>query len=762
MGTRQAAAVMVAIALAVMMTASAVGASDILVSHNLGQAAYSASSSYDSGYLPHLAFDGLTTSGWNAGDFYGWIEVDLGRVFELSKISLSCFSSGQQTHEIRYSLAAIGSSGSYTLATVSGQTSFLHTFSPGTKAQYIQVRTTSSPDWTNWNEIRVYSPSCIVTGTVSSTANGLDAVAGVTIAAPNGRYSTATNTSGVYSKVIPAGDITLMATKTGYLTAFGSVVAQANDTVTLDFDLKSVVSVDKIRETRTLADGTGVSLTQVAATSGSGTFTDGSYYVEDTDRTSGIRIVPAEGADAVNIGDRANFSGVMSTVAATGERFVDQAFVQNKVVGTPVRPLGTANRSVVEQGMSLSGLLTTVWGKVTYKDPTRAFMYVDDGSNADDGSGYVGLKVILDETSDAVVSVAAAPNEYAAVTGIVQPASLAGAFKIRAIRVRNYTNVQVVGETIVLPAQIPGKLSFDDVVPGTVVVRSTYLPGQPSTITYELGLDYVVDNAQGTIARTATSRIPDFSTNVLYGQHNFDHSQFPGYGNGPFIVFVDYQTTNGRPFAIPTDQSALLTKTSAKLSAGGPFKIIAFGDSITAGGEASSVALRYPNRYAQSLQARFPQAQIVMENGATGGDTSSDGLARLQEKVLSRSPDLVLVAFGMNDHNILPIGVPVGTFEQNLTTMVNSIVANTGAEVILISTFPPNPEWAFGSHQMNLYAAATQRVAANRHCAYADLYSVWTMVTQRKDSPSLLNNNINHPADFGHWLYLQALEAVEF
>jgi hypothetical protein len=35
-------------------------------------------------------------------------------------------------------------------------------------------------------------------------------------------------------------------------------------------------------------------------------------------------------------------------------------------------------------------------------------------------------------------------------------------------------------------------------------------------------------------------------------------------------------------------------------------------------------------------------------------------------------------------------------------------------------------------------------------------------VLKRKDPSSLLGNNINHPNDFGHWLYVVALEGLKF
>src|SRR5205814_500618 len=159
----------------------------------------------------------------------------------------------------------------------------------------------------------------------------------------------------------------------------------------------------------------------------------------------------------------------------------------------------------------------------------------------------------------------------------------------------------------------------------------------------------------------------------------------------------------------------------------------------------------------------YPIAQITVENGATGGDNTVMGLARLNEKVLSRNPDLLLVAFGMNDHNLPGVGgVAVADFKNNLKQIVNRVRDKTGADVILLSTFPPNPDWHYSSHAMQQYAQATKEAADECKVAYADVYGVWQRALQRKDPPSLLANNINHPNDFGHWLYLQALMALKF
>jgi len=123
-------------------------------------------------------------------------------------------------------------------------------------------------------------------------------------------------------------------------------------------------------------------------------------------------------------------------------------------------------------------------------------------------------------------------------------------------------------------------------------------------------------------------------------------------------------------------------------------------------------------------------------------------------------PDLALVGFGMNDHNIG--GPDPAKFTSNLVTIVKMIRERKGAEVILFSAFPPNDDWHYGSHRMGLFAEATKQAAAEAKCAYVDVWSTWKMVLQRKDQSSLLGNNINHPNDFGHWMYEQAFEAMEF
>lgn len=314
-----------------------------------------------------------------------------------------------------------------------------------------------------------------------------------------------------------------------------------------------------------------------------------------------------------------------------------------------------------------------------------------------------------------------------------------------------------VGESVVFIGEEPAALAHLPVPGEPISVFNAYWPGD-RTMEYAAGRDFAVDHSTGTLRRLPGSRLPDFRDNVLYGKEEFDHGRFPGFGNTVFFAYVDYVYRPALDWPIQPPQVQFLKETRALLKAGKAVRIVAFGDSITAGGDATRPELVFWRRWAADLQARYPRAQVTAVNGATGGDSTVQGLERLQVKVLEERPDLVLIGFGMNDHNVG--GVPVPQFEQNLKEMVARIRNATGAEVVLFSAFPPNPKWKYGTHRMADYAVATDRVAREEGCAYADVYRNWQALAARKKPEDLLGNNINHPNDFGHWVYFRVFQEL--
>jgi len=321
------------------------------------------------------------------------------------------------------------------------------------------------------------------------------------------------------------------------------------------------------------------------------------------------------------------------------------------------------------------------------------------------------------------------------------------------------------GESVAFIGEEPAALAHLALRKYPLVIRSIYLvdaeaaTNQSQTnLQYVEGRDFVVNYEQGTVRRTPGSRLPDFRTNMLYGQEGFDHSKFPGFGNTGYFAFVDYGYVPSAAWPVQKRQTQFLKATQRTLERGGELRIVAFGDSITAGGDASRPELIFWRRWSDELQRKYPRAHVTTSNGATPGDTTIQGLQRLQAKVLEQSPGLVLIGFGMNDHNVN--SVPLAKFEQNLTEMISRIRKQTGAEIILFSAFPPNPKWKFGSHRMEEYAAATAAVAEQTACAYADVFNNWQTLSARKKPEDLLGNNVNHPNDFGHWIYFRVFQEL--
>ncbi len=333
--------------------------------------------------------------------------------------------------------------------------------------------------------------------------------------------------------------------------------------------------------------------------------------------------------------------------------------------------------------------------------------------------------------------------------------------KPRNIHIRKPMNIQ--GESLVLASTIPGKLCFDSINSKSVIVRSTYLPNDSMGKVYSEGIDYTVDYRYGEIKRTVTSSIPDYSENPLYGKKDFDHSQYSNYSNHTYFVWIDYATKNGQELTIPNDQSKYLVNFRKKLEMGVPVTVVSYGNSITAGGEASSTDLRFQYRWGNYLKRIFPKANLKIEDVSIPGYTSTQGVEWWDDYIGKTSPDLVLVGWGMNDHNVQSVGGNTPErYKKNLVKLVGMIKERKKAEVILYSSCPPNDDWHYGSHSMERYAEATKEAALESNCAYVDVYDTWKIVLERKDQSSLLGNNINHPNDFGHWLYEQSFEAITF
>ncbi|WP_022666688.1 arylesterase [Desulfospira joergensenii] len=91
-------------------------------------------------------------------------------------------------------------------------------------------------------------------------------------------------------------------------------------------------------------------------------------------------------------------------------------------------------------------------------------------------------------------------------------------------------------------------------------------------------------------------------------------------------------------------------------------RIVCFGDSLTRGYGAGK-GKDYPSRLAE-------MTGIEVINSGMSGNTTADGLARLEDDVLSYEPDVVLITLGGND---MKNRVNVDTARANLVSIIQRI-----------------------------------------------------------------------------------------
>ncbi len=162
--------------------------------------------------------------------------------------------------------------------------------------------------------------------------------------------------------------------------------------------------------------------------------------------------------------------------------------------------------------------------------------------------------------------------------------------------------------------------------------------------------------------------------------------------------------------------------------------IICFGDSLTQG-EGASPGHDYPSLLAQQL------GRTVI-NAGVNGNTTRDGLARLDHDVLSHDPRLVIVEFGGND---FLRSVPWKELFANLDEMVRRI-QERGAMVVLVGVQPG----LFGDAAREEY----ERIAHARRAAFMP------NILEGVFSDPNLKSDALHPNDAGYQRIAERISTV--
>jgi acyl-CoA thioesterase I len=247
--------------------------------------------------------------------------------------------------------------------------------------------------------------------------------------------------------------------------------------------------------------------------------------------------------------------------------------------------------------------------------------------------------------------------------------------------------------------------------------------------TYIEGADYLLDRSARRIVRPAGSRMAQ-------------------------AVAVTYMHSDDSWTWRPPSNAGRLPRVTARLKRGEPVTVCLTGDSISEGYDVSGFhgVPPYQPAFGQ-LVARALEQNVHLHNLAAAGWTAADA-ARPTPRIAAPAPDLVMIAFGMNDASY----ADAGEFAANVSSVMQRVRDDVpGVEFMLVSSMLPTPEchWVvprrFGEYRTALEEMTGEGVDL------ADVTGLWTAIVARKDPHDLAGNGLNHPNDFGHRLYAQVI-----
>ena len=175
------------------------------------------------------------------------------------------------------------------------------------------------------------------------------------------------------------------------------------------------------------------------------------------------------------------------------------------------------------------------------------------------------------------------------------------------------------------------------------------------------------------------------------------------------------------------------------------------------------------------LRKLYPKVQFNVINSGLSGDSAPNGLNRLERDVFSFSPDLVVVAFALNDANRGKEGLQdYGKAIDDILSMLES----KGIESIILTPNAMNTEISYSltdkrsqdlarhfaemqnTGVLKTYVDEEKRIAKKHGVKVCDVYSTWEkLIKGGVKVTELLANKLNHPIREMH--YFTAIKLLE-
>lgn len=293
-------------------------------------------------------------------------------------------------------------------------------------------------------------------------------------------------------------------------------------------------------------------------------------------------------------------------------------------------------------------------------------------------------------------------------------------------------------------------------------------------VTYEEGKDYTWRPGSREISIPAGSRIPIRTPRELRRpakSQKYELTHRDGEGEIFFGAALEYhsmQTTfhyvhepDDWKSAVPKLAGKELPRAIGRLKDRQPLTIVLLGDSISSGCNASGWAGGPPYQppYDELLRQHLEQSsgsKVELKNLSIGG-TSTNLAPTLAGKIVDAKPDLVILAFGMND----AAGRPAKEYQANIRAAIEEIrEQRPECEFILIASMLGNRDWVrLNPDLFPQYREALSELTGPG-VALADMTTIWTAFFEHKKDSDLTGNGVNHPNDFGHRVYAQVLATL--
>lgn len=215
------------------------------------------------------------------------------------------------------------------------------------------------------------------------------------------------------------------------------------------------------------------------------------------------------------------------------------------------------------------------------------------------------------------------------------------------------------------------------------------------------------------------------------------------------ILLVLASGTAGLRSAMADESVSAFPRIDSRLKAGEPVKVVCLGDSVTGVYYHTGGRRAYPEMLELALKRLYPDAKVTVVNAGISGNSTRNGLSRLDREVLDHKPDLVTVMFGLNDI----VGVPVEEYRTNLKTIAERC-RKQGAEVLFCT---PNAIFDDGGTRTTAklveYCGTMKEVGKELGVPVCDCYAAHVSARERDAAAwRLMMSDAIHPNMDGHKL----------